>query len=244
MNETQLPSDLVRRIMLTPTCWLWAGQISKDGYGVLTLDGRKDVYAHRATYLAAFGPVPDGLVLDHTCHDPTTCVGGRNCIHRRCVRPEHLEAVTLAQNSSRNTWAARTHCAHGHALTGSNVYESPSSGRICRACKRIASGRNRARDGGYSVPPYEVRAWARENGFDAAPRARIRLEVVRAWNDAHPDRLFTLPREQSYVLTAAEIRSWAQVNGFETIDPRGRLPRDVIDAWNAVHPENRFPGSD
>lgn len=243
-DECNLPSELRSRVMITPTCWLWTGQITTDGYGLLSIggkrsEGRRDLNVHRVAYEAAIGRIPAGLVLDHICHDPATCVGGRTCIHRRCLRPDHLRAVSAAANARRNTWAARTHCAHGHPLTEENVYQSPNSGRLCRVCKRISAARDRAHRSGHAVPPAEVRAWAADNGFDVTPRAALRLNVIQAWNLANPDRLFTLAKTQRYVVAASEVRQWAKANGFR-IDPRGRLPFDVIDAWNQAHPQHRF----
>ena len=239
-----LPAEIRARVMVTPTCWLWTGQITRDGYGVLSIggtrgEGRRDLKVHRVAYEAAIGLVPAGLVLDHVCHDPAACIGGRTCIHRRCLRPDHLRAVAAGANSSRNTWAARTHCAHGHPLTDENVYQSPNSGRLCRACRRIAAARDRAHKSGHPVPPSEVRAWAASMGFDVTPRAVLRLNVIQAWNAAHPDRPFTLPKSQRYVVSASEVREWAKANGFR-VDPRGRLPLDVIEAWDLAHPGNRF----
>jgi hypothetical protein len=61
-------------------------------YGLLTLmDGRVRMKAHIAFYERFKGPIPDGLDLDHLCRVP------------RCVRPEHLEAVTTAVNCQRGT---------------------------------------------------------------------------------------------------------------------------------------------
>jgi hypothetical protein len=45
--------------------------------------------AHRVSYEAAYGPIPAGLHIDHLCRV------------RKCVRPEHLEAVTQGENNLR-----------------------------------------------------------------------------------------------------------------------------------------------
>lgn len=68
-------------------CWTWQGGKAK-GYGVLSVDGRPRA-AHNVYYQRAYGPVPPGLVLDHVCRN------------RDCVRPEHLEPVTKAENAIR-----------------------------------------------------------------------------------------------------------------------------------------------
>lgn len=79
-------------------CWLWLGGINPvNGYGSFNLlDGprRTTARAHRFAYELVFGPIPEGLEVDH--------VREVGCIHRHCVRPEHLEAVTHAENVRRS----------------------------------------------------------------------------------------------------------------------------------------------
>ena len=67
------------------SCWLWPGAKAHDGYGKINRDGRVRC-VHRVAYELHVGPVPDGLMLDHTCHE------------RACFNPAHLEPVTKAQN--------------------------------------------------------------------------------------------------------------------------------------------------
>jgi len=74
-------------------CWEWTGQITRHGYGWLVGIG-----AHRLAYEVFVGPIQSGLVIDHTCHDPDTCVCGDTCPHRRCVNPAHMETVTQREN--------------------------------------------------------------------------------------------------------------------------------------------------
>jgi len=65
-------------------CWLWTGSVQSAGYGSWSGQGR---LAHRIAYEEMIGPVPLGLVLDHSCHV------------RLCVNPYHLNPVTIAQNN-------------------------------------------------------------------------------------------------------------------------------------------------
>lgn len=100
------------------------------------------VKAHRAAYEVWVGPIPAGLEIDHTCHnvDPY-CRGGTGCVHRRCVNPDHLEAVSHRVNGLRGkSFAAENarlaQCKHGHIFTEANTYRRPDGTRDCRACVR------------------------------------------------------------------------------------------------------------
>jgi len=69
----------------TDTCWLWLGHKAGNGYGTFKMDYRKRL-AHRLAYEFYVGAIPKGLVIDHLCRV------------RHCVNPDHLEAVTHAEN--------------------------------------------------------------------------------------------------------------------------------------------------
>jgi hypothetical protein len=68
-------------------CWLWTGAVSDTGYGSIHADDdRRVLAAHRVAYELAYGPIPDGMMIDHRCHV------------RACVNPAHLRAATAKQN--------------------------------------------------------------------------------------------------------------------------------------------------
>lgn len=69
-----------QKVDKTETCWLWTGHISRTGYGY-ALGG----LAHH--FLV--GKPPEGFEWDHLC------------FVRNCVRPDHLELVTRAENIKR-----------------------------------------------------------------------------------------------------------------------------------------------
>lgn len=130
-------------------CVLWDGPVDADGYG--RLHGGT---AHRIVYRHTHGDVPAGLDIDHTCHnaDPS-CAGGVSCVHRRCINPEHLEAVSRRDNTLRGkgfaaTNATKTHCPKGHEYTPENTYTYSSPGqtrRCCRECNRLVQQARRER---------------------------------------------------------------------------------------------------
>lgn len=76
-------------------CWTWQGSVTVQNYGSWMHSP-----AHRYAYRLHHGEIPDGTVIDHTCHDPRTCEGTNDCPHRLCVNPVHLAAVPSRQNTS------------------------------------------------------------------------------------------------------------------------------------------------
>lgn len=113
----------------TEDCWLWRAGKFWHGYGQFSVNN-KSRYAHRVAYELEFGPVPDGMQLDHLCRV------------RLCVRPSHLEAVTQTENIRRGVSPTAlnrrlTKCKRGHDLSGDNIHVNARGYRQCRVCRRI-----------------------------------------------------------------------------------------------------------
>ena len=81
-------------------CWPWTGKIiDAKGYGYFS--DKKKHRVHRLAWELKNGrPIPDGKTIDHTC---------RNKI---CCNPDHLEAVSVEENSRR---AARFKASSGQS---------------------------------------------------------------------------------------------------------------------------------
>lgn len=79
-------------------CTLWNASTFGGGYGQFKINGRS-VLAHRVAWTLRYGPIPDGLELDH--------VYLRGCRSKACVNTDHLELVTSEENARRRDAALR-----------------------------------------------------------------------------------------------------------------------------------------
>ena len=73
-------------------CWVWTGT-APNGYGQMSLSSNtgnsSPVLVHRFSYEIHVRPLNEGEVIDHLCRNT------------RCVNPDHLEAVSMAENTRR-----------------------------------------------------------------------------------------------------------------------------------------------
>lgn len=130
----------------TGDCWEWKAGKKPNGYGQFKLSKpvQKQASAHRVAYELTYGAIPDGMQIDHVCHN----VG--------CVRPEHLRAVTVKQNienrphAMRNsksgirgvskhhkydTWTAKV--GHNYKIIHVGSYRSPEEAEEAARAKRL-----------------------------------------------------------------------------------------------------------
>jgi hypothetical protein len=85
------------KVEKTETCWNWTASRMTSGYGQIGIGGKygRPHGAHRVAYELAVGPIPEGMQVDHMCHN------------KLCVNPDHLRAVTNKQNNEHLTGAKK-----------------------------------------------------------------------------------------------------------------------------------------
>jgi len=131
-------------------CTIWLGARQSGGYGEVWLGGR-DCMVHRVVVEAVRGPIPEGLVVDHLCRNPS------------CCNPDHLEAVSQKENVRRGLLGVlhvvKTVCKRGHDKSDAyfSITKAGHKRRTCRVCNREqgreARRRSRARRASKAVAP-------------------------------------------------------------------------------------------
>lgn len=106
---------LERNVFYSPGgCWLWLGSKRPEkhgGYGIVKID-RKWSRAHRVSYEAYKGQIPDGLFVCHTCDTPL------------CINPHHLFLGTLQDNNLDMYRKGRNYSSSGDSNPKSKLTES------------------------------------------------------------------------------------------------------------------------
>lgn len=76
-----------KTVVLDNDCWEFTGARNNMGYGVIRVDGRKNLLAHRVAYDLVVDDIPDGMIVLHKCDNPA------------CINPEHLKLGSMKDNS-------------------------------------------------------------------------------------------------------------------------------------------------
>jgi len=120
-------------------CWEWTAALDDAGRPMFHGDDGKLIRAYRYSYELAYGPIPEGMVIDHVCKNV------------KCVNPspKHIRLATNRQNAIENSVSvaainhAKTQCIHGHPLTGDNLIliqrtTTKWPERVCRICHNLS----------------------------------------------------------------------------------------------------------
>ena len=91
-------------------CWEWQGYRMPSGHGQISGEDQVVTTTHRVAWSSANGrPVPEGLLVRHSCDNPP------------CCNPAHLLVGTVADNS--RDAVERGRVARGFALPGAVLSE-------------------------------------------------------------------------------------------------------------------------
>ncbi len=92
MSISDLRSYVEDRCIPEPNtgCWIWLLSLGSHGYGNATAPWAKNKHrvevAHRVSYTAFKGPIPTGMLIQHSCDN------------KWCVNPDHLSVGTALTN--------------------------------------------------------------------------------------------------------------------------------------------------
>jgi ATP/maltotriose-dependent transcriptional regulator MalT len=120
--KTQQDLDVLQRLVSRTKknnlgCWVFAGSLSKSGYGKMSVNGKQEE-AHRVSYRLFKGEIPNLRDVAHDCDNPS------------CINPCHLRLLTRSENH-------RDSVKRGRIKTGFNSSSSKLNKAQCGEVLRL-----------------------------------------------------------------------------------------------------------
>lgn len=177
------------------SCWVWTSATGHNGYGQLWV-GKRNRPAHRLSYEMHVGPIPEGMLVCHTCDNPP------------CVNPAHLFLGNAKANAHD---MCRKNRLPQRRFTNDQVHKIKSemaAGRTCYSLAKeygishkrmcgIKNGESYRHIDGYKMPPpihvREARRWleTRERAFRLRQEGKTFKEIgeIMGVSKVHAGRL-------------------------------------------------------
>ena len=102
-----------KKYIVVGDCWETTYSVGSHGYGQVGWSVKGKNYGtttHRAAWTFYNGPIPDGMTIDHICHN------------RKCVNPSHLQLLTNLENARKNRPDYNPeYCKRGHKRRSKDI---------------------------------------------------------------------------------------------------------------------------
>lgn len=123
-NVTKQRFDKLWALDPVTGCHTWKSPAASRYYVRFHYQGRRAL-GHRLIWESVYGPIPEGLVVDHLCRN------------RACVNVGHMEVVTQAVNKSRGTSPPAVNSRKENCPRCGSDYQTENNGsRRCPKCKQ------------------------------------------------------------------------------------------------------------
>lgn len=188
-------------------CWEWQGYRQPRASGVLSYGvfcvGKRRYLAHRMAVLLSTGELPDNAVVRHRCDNVA------------CVRPDHLELGTQAQNLEDMRVRGRGHI-NTFPAGPSHPMAKLDKSAVLRVVELKAQGLSLAKIGAqFGIDPSTVhdivngRIWGHATGIKPTPEGPARRLLVTLDGETKPLRAWCTQFGLPYKTIHARVRRGA-----------------------------------